>query len=153
MRRLRLILSLLSAFAAAAVAHADPAEQARKLQLRESQPPADLVKGSAKREAKGEFFQASYEPEGGAIVLSKMTSWTFTLKTVKGEPVANAAVRLTGFMPQHSHGFPTIPAIKETAPGTYVASGLKFHMPGWWVVHLFVEAGGKNEFLEFQLIL
>jgi cytochrome c peroxidase len=56
-------------------------------------------------------------------------------------------------MPQHSHPLSTLPTVKEVSPGIYRASGLKFHMPGWWVVTVLVKAGGREEDFNFNLML
>ena len=37
-------------------------------------------------------------------------------------------------MPEHGHGFPTVPEVTEyLGDGKYLVEGLKFSMPGWWV--------------------
>lgn len=63
-----------------------------------------------------------------------------------GAPVETATVEVDARMPQHGHGMATRP---EADPGTcaptcthpggkYVTSGMKFHMPGDWVVSVSV---------------
>ena len=52
-----------------------------------------------------------------------------------GTPVDSATITINGGMPQHGHGLPTRPKVREgDVPGRYAIAGLRFNMGGWWVV-------------------
>jgi hypothetical protein len=57
-------------------------------------------------------------------------------------------------MPEHGHGLPTEPEVNdETAPGVYLVEGMKFSMPGWWVVTFHVKSGSSEDSVTFNLRL
>lgn len=67
--------------------------------------------------------------------------------------VDGATVAINGGMPSHGHGLPTSPIAGETCGGTYLIEGLKFTMPGHWVIVLDVNgpAGPDRATFEFDL--
>lgn len=74
-----------------------------------------------------------------------------------GEPVNAQQVLVSGGMPAHGHGLPTAPVTSPTeAPGWYSVKGLKFSMPGDWVLGFELprqEANQKAERLLFEFTL
>ena len=83
-----------------------------------------------------------------------MHSWQVKVSTPDGRPVTDARVDVDGGMPQHGHGLPTHPRVtRELAPGTYQIDGMKFSMPGWWVVKLDVRAAGGEDKVTFNTVL
>ena len=100
------------------------------------------------------LFHARYKAQGGTLTMNKLHSWLLNIKTPSGEPVTGAAITVDGGMPMHGHGLPTNPiATVGKMPGHYVIEGMKFTMPGHWVVKLNVEAGDKKDTIEFNLML
>jgi len=45
-------------------------------------------------------------------------------------------------MPEHDHGMLQAPRVTELAPGEFLVEGMRFHMPGRWVIRL--ELQGKQ---------
>jgi hypothetical protein len=135
-----------------ALAPGDQLEQQRRLELMGLPVPQKL---DLSRSQKGAYFQLEYEAEAadGSIPLRRMHAWKIRLRDSDGNPVRGAKLRLDGGMPQHAHGFSTLPSVKELSPGSYRVSGLKFHMPGWWVLVFSVEAGKRSEEFRFNLML
>jgi hypothetical protein len=133
-------------------ARADALEQQRKLEILSLKIPENL---DLSRSRKGSAFQLEYEAEAadGKVPLRRMHSWKLWLRDPGGKPVRGAKVSFDGRMPQHSHPFPTLPSVKELAPGYYRVSGMKFHMPGWWVITFSVESGKLAEEFRFHLML
>jgi len=102
----------------------------------------------------GGAFRVSYAADGKEIPLNAIHSWTVEVQTADGEPVPGAAISLVGDMPQHGHGFPTEPEVTEDlGGGKYRVEGMKFSMPGWWVVTFHVAAGDRRESASFNLYL
>jgi hypothetical protein len=57
-------------------------------------------------------------------------------------------------MPQHGHGLPTVPQVtKYLGDGFYQVEGLKFHMPGWWVVKFNIVRNEMTDNVTFNLML
>lgn len=53
----------------------------------------------------------------------------------EGEPVLGAKISIDGGMKAHGHGLPTAPQVSPTkTPGKYKVEGLKFSMPGEWII-------------------
>lgn len=115
--------------------------------------PADLDRSTTQLSAQG-HYQVSYTPHDGPLTLNTLHSWTLHVTTPSGEPVTDARVTVDGGMPQHGHGLPTQPQVSgPLGDGTYLIEGLKFQMPGWWVVDVTVEAGGTRDTVRFNLLL
>ena len=118
-----------------------------------SSAPAD-VDTSASRESAKKLFRASYTSDVMPIPVGTIIGWKLRVETADGRPVKNAEVILSGEMPEHGHGLPTMPEVTEGAiPGEYVVKGLKFSMPGWWVMTFKVKTQDKEDVITFNLIV
>jgi YtkA-like len=89
------------------------------------------------------------------IPMSKVHQWSVHLSGAGGAPVFGATIKIDGGMPEHGHGLPTAPrAEAAAAPGDYVIKGMKFSMPGWWVLKLDIRVpDGRTDKITFNLIL
>ena len=100
------------------------------------------------------LYQVAYTAEINPIPINQIQQWTLHLEDATGQPVEDAKITVDGDMPQHGHGLPTRPQVTRfLGNGDYVVEGLKFHMPGWWVVDFQIEAGGKQDQVRFNLLL
>jgi hypothetical protein len=76
------------------------------------------------------------------------------VETRNGEPVAAAQITVNGDMPDHGHGLPTRPEVlKEPEAGSYLVEGMKFNMPGWWVVSFSIKTADTEDSVIFNLML
>ena len=115
--------------------------------------PADLDLSATRLSAQG-VYRISYVSRRDPIPLSQIHAWTIHVATADGRPVEHAAVGIDGTMPQHIHGLPTRPQVtKALGNGDYLVEGLKFHMPGWWVVDFQIDAAGGRDVVRFNLVL
>lgn len=83
--------------------------------------------------------------------INKIHSWQLRLTDVQENPVSNAQIELVGGMPEHDHGMPTQPQITaETETGSYLLEGMRFHMPGKWLldIKLTYESGTEDLIVE-----
>ena len=65
-----------------------------------------------------------------------------------------ATVTVDGGMPAHRHGLPTQPqAAPGDAPGQYRIEGVRFQMPGEWVVTFTIQADALTDQVTFPLTL
>jgi hypothetical protein len=100
------------------------------------------------------LYRVSYKPDIEPIRINTLHAWEVTIKDRKGRPVTGARITITGDMPEHGHGLPTEPQMVEELPGgRYIIDGMKFQMPGWWVVKLHIHSPEGMDTVTFQLDL
>lgn len=115
--------------------------------------PADLDVATTRRSNSG-LYQVRYLSAATPIPINQIHSWTIHLETADGLPVEGALITVDGDMPQHLHGLPTNPQVtQDLGGGDYLVEGLKFHMPGWWVVDYTITADGRIDTVRFNLQL
>lgn len=106
------------------------------------------------RLSEGGTFRVSYRSDPAILPLNALHTWKLTVATAGGEPVKDADVAVTATMPEHGHGMPTKPAVtKNLGDGTYLVEGLKFSMPGWWVLTFRIRAGAASDVVSFNVRL
>jgi hypothetical protein len=87
------------------------------------------------------------------LVINQIHSWLLELRNDSG-PVSGAEIVVIGGMPEHDHGLPTQPQVTdEVEPGVYLIEGIRFHMPGAWLMEFTIRVGGieSRADLDFQL--
>jgi hypothetical protein len=115
--------------------------------------PADLDLATTMLSDK-KIFSVSYTSDPPSPPTNKIHTWSLAVTTPSGEPVTGAMVMVSGDMPEHGHGLPTEPEVTdEVAPGVYLVEGMKFSMPGWWVVSFHVKSGSREDSVTFNLRL
>ncbi len=118
-----------------------------------SSSPADLDTSTVRSSLK-KLFTVSYASDVIPIPYGRIISWKLRIETPDGQPVKNAEVSVSGGMPEHGHGLPTMPEVTEdTSPGDYVVNGLKFSMPGWWVLTFKIKTQGMEDVDTFNLVV
>lgn len=83
--------------------------------------------------------------------INKIHSWQLRLTDASGSPVSKAQIEVVGGMPEHDHGMPTQPQVTaETETGSYLLEGMRFHMPGKWLldIKLTYETGSASSVVE-----
>lgn len=101
-------------------------------------PPADLDYATTQKSEQGSFT-ATIEPPTAPIAINQIHNWTIDVVRADGTPVDTAAIMIDGGMPQHGHGLPTRPQVtRDLGGGKFEVEGMKFNMPGWWVVNVHV---------------
>jgi hypothetical protein len=114
-------------------------------------PPKDLDYATMKMTANN-AYNVMYKSIGGQIRINRIHSWELTINDAAGQPVNDAMVTVVGDMPEHGHGLPTQPEItKVGAGGLYRVDGMKFTMPGWWVVTVSIMVDGVHDSVSFNL--
>jgi len=104
--------------------------------------------------SKGGGFKATYSSDPEAVPVNKMMSWKLKVESADGQAVRDAEISVSGDMPEHGHGLPTQPKVtKNFGDGTYLVEGIKFSMPGWWIMNYAIKAGGKTDTVTFNLQL
>jgi hypothetical protein len=100
------------------------------------------------------LFKVSYSSAVEPVPVNRLHSWNLQVTTADGKPVRGARILILGDMPEHGHGFPTEPEVSAgMQDGLYLVEGLKFSMPGWWVVTFHIAAGEVMDHVSFNLLL
>jgi hypothetical protein len=104
--------------------------------------------------SKGGLFKVTYTSEPEAIPVGQIVSWKLKVVTASGDPVKDAEITVDGGMPAHGHGLPTMPKVTQNlGDGNYLVEGIKFNMPGAWVVKFGIKSGDKADDVTFNLQL
>lgn len=112
---------------------------------------ADL---STHRVSKTGLYAVTYESAVQPVPKRALHAWTVEVRTRDGRLVDGARLRIDGGMPDHGHGLPTRPVVREAlGQGRYVIDGMKFNMGGYWVVDLTVESPEGTDTVRFELKL
>lgn len=115
--------------------------------------PAEVDTAAQKLSAKG-LYRVSYESRVAPVPINRIHSWILTVQTAAGQPVNDAKIEVGGSMPEHGHGLPTKPQVTENlGDGQYLLEGMKFQMPGYWVVDLSIHAPEGDDAVRFELLL
>jgi hypothetical protein len=115
-------------------------------------PPADLDL-SRTQISEQALFVATIEPPA-AISINQIHTWTIEVKLADGTALAPTDISIDGGMPQHGHGLPTVPQVtRDLGNGKYEVAGMKFNMPGWWVVNVHVATPSGADEATFNLTL
>jgi hypothetical protein len=100
------------------------------------------------------LFLVWYESETQPPPVNELHSWVLHIRTASGEPVEHAVVTVAGDMPEHGHGLPTQPRVTgELGQGRYAVEGMKFSMPGFWVITFDITAGDVHDTATIELTL
>ena len=112
------------------------------------------TQGAQTLETKNGLFSVSYSTEIEPPPLHQIHEWILTVQSKEGTPVDGANILVDGDMPEHQHGLPTQPEVTEDlGSGRYRVEGMKFSMPGYWTVTIFVQAEGQYDEATFELNL
>jgi hypothetical protein len=85
----------------------------------------------------GGLYQVRLSPEGGSIPLGVMHDWVVEVATADGQPFTPTRLVFDGGMPQHGHGFATMPRVtRQLAPNRFLVEGVRFHMGGDWTLRI-----------------
>lgn len=98
-------------------------------------------------------YRLDYSSAAVPLPLNRIHHWTLQLHTAAGEPVADAALVVTGGMPAHNHGLPTAPVVTALGNGEYRLEGLRFHMQGAWVLTVQISEGNARDTVLLPLAL
>jgi hypothetical protein len=117
-------------------------------------PSHDDADTSTQRLSKAGTYEVRYEPSVVPVPKRELHTWTVHLHTPDGRPVDGARIEIDGGMPDHGHGLPTKPVLREAlGNGAYVVEGMKFNMGGYWVVDLAIAAAEGDDTVRFELKL
>ena len=87
------------------------------------------------------LYRLGIESELEPIAINRLHRWVLRLEDSRGQAVPAASIELAGGMPDHNHGLPTNPQVtRDLGDGRYLLEGMRFHMPGRWVLRFSIDA-------------
>ncbi len=99
-------------------------------------------------------YEVRFDSQPKPIVINQIQSWVMSVRTGDGLCVKGAEITVVGGMPEHNHGFPTVPLVRPGANDCeYLVEGLRFHMSGRWEMSFNIKAGAKTDTLMVSLDL
>jgi len=101
-------------------------------------------------------------PEGGHLVAGRprlastdpasLHDWLVEVTDQAGAPVSGCRLTFAASMPEHGHGVPTEPRVLgEEGKGRYLVGGVRFSMPGTWVVTVKLWGCGAPQRVDFDV--
>lgn len=88
------------------------------------------------------------------LQINRIHSWELAVTDASGNAVQGATLTVTGGMPDHDHGLPTNPQVTgKLANGRYLLEGVRFHMPGRWVMHFTINGEGIDSSADLEFTL
>lgn len=100
------------------------------------------------------LYRVTIIPAVDPIPVNEMHTWTLHVETLGGDIIENAVITIDGDMPEHGHGLPTRPRVTEyLGNGDYLIEGMKFQMPGWWVMEFDITEADQSDHVSFNLDL
>ena len=97
-------------------------------------------------------YRVTYRPSTGAIPLNEPFDIRFSIEPTPS-PAEGAGVAVDAEMPAHHHGMTRAPQVTCVGKGSYLATGLLFHMPGHWQLHFDITEAGKTDRAEVGIEL
>jgi hypothetical protein len=76
--------------------------------------------------------------------------WQLTVRDADSQPVDDATLSVSLWMPEHAHGSLKATLIEALDDGQYRAEPLSFHMPGIWEVTLRIESDAASDQVTFD---
>ena len=117
-----------------------------------STPPPDLDYSLSHASGDG-LYHVTLLPGIDPVPVGKMHAWLVDVTDAAGEPV-EADIVMDGGMPQHGHGLPTVPMVTgKDHHGRYIVGGMRFNMPGWWVLNVQIDGTEGVDTATFNLVL
>jgi len=111
------------------------------------------VVGSRTVDSNGNNYSVTYSCQPDPIPLNE--PFSLNLLIIPKRPLQEdiLTVKVDAQMPEHLHGMNRRPDIKMEPNSKVVASGMLFHMPGHWQVHIDIARKGITERAQFDLTL
>jgi hypothetical protein len=108
------------------------------------------VRAGSRFQSEAESFEITLDQLQPAAPSLGDNHWQITLRDDDGQPVNQATLSFSLWMPEHAHGSLKAALVEGLDDGQYQVEPLSFHMPGIWEVTLHIDADGASEPLTFD---
>jgi YtkA-like len=116
-------------------------------------PAASAREAGTSVRSKHGIYQVTVTPRPAQSPVGRLHTWRLALRKAHGGFVAHAKIAVDGDMPEHGHGLPTQPRVRELGGGRYVVEGMKFQMGGLWYVEFAIKARPGKDVARFEFVL
>jgi YtkA-like len=99
------------------------------------------------------LYRVTVVPLPAQSPVGRLHTWRLTLRKAHGGLVSHAKIAVDGDMPEHGHGLPTQPRVRELGRGRYLVGGMKFQMGGAWYVEFAIKARPGRDVARFEFVL
>lgn len=112
-------------------------------------PPADAKQSLSNAGA----YLVSYVTEPSPIPLNEAFAIRFWVEPMMADhsAVDELEVAVDARMPEHHHGMYRQPKVKSLGDGAFEATGMLFHMPGYWELYFDITHAGVTERAQFPI--
>jgi len=91
-------------------------------------------------------------PAALPLQLHRMHDWIVDVELTGDGSEIPTALFFDGGMPSHGHGFVTQPRVtRNLGNGEFLVEGVKFHMPGEWVIQITLTGRGASDQVSLPL--
>jgi len=102
----------------------------------------------------GGHYRISARPAVIPVELHQMHEWIVGIELIGDTRPIPTAVHFDGGMPSHGHGFVTQPRVTQNlGGGEFLIEGVKFHMPGDWVLKITVIGRNSSDQVTLPLTI
>jgi len=139
---------LMVACAPRADEHSAPAVSTNE-SVKHAEPPANAQQVLSNAGA----YLVSYVTEPAPIPLNEMFAVRFWVQPMVAEQstVRELEVAVDARMPEHHHGMYRQPKVAALDDGSFRATGMLFHMPGYWEIYFDITNQGVTERAQFPI--
>lgn len=102
--------------------------------------------------SEGGLYRIRTRPAELPLKLHQMHDWIVGIELMDGTSEIPTAIRFDGGMPSHGHGFVTRPRVtRNLGGGEFLVEGVKFHMPGDWIIQITVTSRDASDQVSLAL--
>ena len=104
--------------------------------------------------SEGGHYRVSARPATSPLELHRIHDWIVGIEPLEGSSQIPTAILFDGGMPSHGHGFVTRPRVtRNLGNGEFLVEGVKFHMPGEWVLRVTVTGRELSDYVKLPLMI
>jgi hypothetical protein len=89
----------------------------------------------------------------GPPVKGSDNTWTVQISDAAGQPMGDAEIAIKGIMPDHGHGWSTVPTITKNADGTFTFDKMNMFMHGIWNITFTVTTPSVTDFAVYSFCI
>lgn len=102
----------------------------------------------------GGHYLIGARPAEWPLPLHRMHDWIVDIELADDTSEIPTAIYFDGGMPSHGHGFVTQPRVtRNLGHGEFLVEGVKFHMPGEWVLQITVTSRDSSDQVTLPLVV
>lgn len=102
----------------------------------------------------GGRYRVGIRPEIGRASIGVLHAWVVEVSLPDGRAADVRELRFDGGMPQHGHGFETVPRVTaRLGPAVFRVDGVRFSMAGDWAIRVDIAGAGGVDSASFVVVV